>query len=99
MALLAIGAEALGRLQSATRQTAVLSRVICRTVTVLTTITATSALEIGFRPGSDLSLHATATGKVGTAYSHRGILTARSRAKLGTMSARTGAHKPELPRP
>src|SRR3546814_7734240 len=37
MDLLAIGAEALGRLQSATRQTAVLSRVIGRTVTVLNT--------------------------------------------------------------
>src|SRR3546814_5332470 len=63
MDLLAIGAEALGRLQSATRQTAVLSRVIGRTVTVLNTITGPSALEIGVRPGSDLSLHATAQGR------------------------------------
>src|SRR3546814_10314103 len=60
MDLLAIGAEALGRLQSATRQTAVLSLVIGRTVTVLHTITGTSALEISVRPGHDLSLHATA---------------------------------------
>src|SRR3546814_2969342 len=79
MDLLAIGAEALGRLQSATRQTAVLSRVIGRTVTVLNTITGPSALEIGVRPGSDLSLHATAQGKVALAFSRRGLLTALRR--------------------
>src|SRR3546814_3087643 len=89
MDLLAIGAEALGRLQSATRQTAVLSRVIGRTVTVLNTITGPSALEIGVRPGSDLSLHATAQGKVALAFSRRGLLTALRRQKLEKMTDRT----------
>ncbi len=89
MDLLAIGAEALGRLQSATRQTAVLSRVIGRTVTVLNTITGPSALEIGVKPGSDLPLHASAQGKIALAFSRRGLLTALRRQKLAAMTDRT----------
>lgn len=87
--LLAIGAEELVRLQSATRQTAVLSRVVGRTVTVLNTINGPSALEIGVKPGSDLPLHATAQGKVALAFSRRGLLTAMRRQKLAQWTDRT----------
>src|SRR3546814_13134835 len=63
MDLLAIGAEALGRPQSAPRQTAVLSRVIGRTATVLHPITGPSALESGVRPGNHLSRPAPPQGQ------------------------------------
>jgi DNA-binding IclR family transcriptional regulator len=89
MDLLAIGTEALVKLQSATRQTAVLSRVIGRSVTVLNTITGPSALEIGVKPGSELPLHASAQGKIALAFSRRGLLTALRRQPLVRMTDRT----------
>ena len=89
MDLLAIGTEALVKLQSATRQTAVLSRVIGRSVTVLNTITGPSALEIGVKPGSELPLHASAQGKIALAFSRRGLLTALRRQPLARMTDRT----------
>ncbi|MHB1206356.1 MAG: IclR family transcriptional regulator [Rhodospirillaceae bacterium] len=89
MDLLAIGTEALVRLQAATRQTAILSRVGGRKVTVLTAITGPSALEIGVKPGSDLPLHASAQGKVALAFSRRGLLTAMRRQKLTKLTDRT----------
>jgi DNA-binding IclR family transcriptional regulator len=98
MDLLALGAEALGRLQAATRQTAVLSRVIGRTVTVLNTVTGPSALEIGVKPGSDLPLHASAQGKVALAFSRRGLLTALKRQPLTKMTDRTVTDIAELER-
>src|SRR3546814_16412864 len=63
MALLAIGAAAPGRLQSATRQTAVLSRVNSRTVTVLNPITGPRAQEPALRRGGDQSMPPTPAGK------------------------------------
>jgi len=89
MDLLAIGAEATERLQSTLRQTAVLSRVVGRSVTVLHTVTGPSALEIGVKPGSDLALHATAQGKVALAFSRRSLLTALRRQALTRMTDRT----------
>src|SRR3546814_12888299 len=83
MDLLAIGAEALGRLQSATRQTAVLSRVIGRTVTVLKTITGPSAPEIGLRPGSAPSLPRTSQGMVAHAFVPPRLSLERARQTLG----------------
>lgn len=89
MDLLALGTEALGRLQAATRQTAVLSRIVGRTVTVLNTVTGPGALEIGVKPGSDLPLHASAQGKVALAFSRRGLLSALRRQPLAAMTDRT----------
>jgi len=72
--LLAIGTEAIRRLQAATRQTAVLSRVIGRTVVVLNTVPGPSALEIGVKTGSELALHASAQGKIALAFSRFDLL-------------------------
>ena len=98
MDLLAIGTEALGKLQAATRQTAVLSRVIGRSVIVLNTITGPSALEIGVKPGSELPLHASAQGKIALAFSRRGLLTALRKQKLAAMTSRTVTDIDELER-
>jgi DNA-binding IclR family transcriptional regulator len=96
MDLLAIGTEALIKLQAATRQTAVLSRVIGRSVTVLNTITGPSALEIGVKPGSELPLHSSAQGKIALAFSRRGLLTALRRQELAKMTDRTVTDIAEL---
>ena len=89
MDLLAIGTEALGKLQVATRQTAVLSRVVGRSVTVLNAITGPSALEIGVKPGSELPLHASAQGKIALAFSRRDLLTPLRRQSLPAMTPHT----------
>jgi IclR family transcriptional regulator, KDG regulon repressor len=89
MDLLTIGTEALVKLQAATRQTAVLSRVLGRSVTVLNTITGPSALEIGVKPGSELPLHASAQGKIALAFSKRDLLTPLKRQGLAAMTAHT----------
>jgi IclR family KDG regulon transcriptional repressor len=87
--LLAIGAEALDKLQAATRQTAVLSRVVGRSVTVLNTITGPGALEIGVKPGSELPLHASAQGKIALAFSKRDLMASLKRQGLAAMTGRT----------
>jgi DNA-binding IclR family transcriptional regulator len=84
--LLAIGTEAIGKLQAATRQTAVLSRVIGRSVIVMNNVTGPSALEIGVKSGSELPLHASAQGKVALAFSRRDLLTALKRQQLEAMT-------------
>jgi DNA-binding IclR family transcriptional regulator len=84
--LLAIGTEALGRLQAATRQTAVLSRVIGRTVIVLNNVTGPSALEIGVKSGSELPLHASAQGKIALAFSRFDLFPALRRQQLEAMT-------------
>lgn len=89
MDLIAIGTEALGKLQALTHQTAVLSRVVGRSVTVLNTITGPSALEIGVKPGSELPLHASAQGKIALACSKRDLLTPLKRQSLQAMTPHT----------
>jgi IclR family KDG regulon transcriptional repressor len=87
--LLAIGTEALEKLQVLTQQTAVLSRIVGRSVTVLNTITGPSALEIGVKPGSELPLHASAQGKIALAFSKRDLLATLKRKSLPAMTPHT----------
>jgi len=84
--LLAIGTEALSKVQVATRQTAVLSRVIGRSVVVLNNVTGPSALEIGVKSGSELPLHASAQGKIALAFSRRDLPSALGRHMLEALT-------------
>ncbi|WP_413991169.1 IclR family transcriptional regulator [Labrys okinawensis] len=55
-------------------ETAVVSLATANSLVVTTTVRGTSLIEIGVRPGSELSLHATAQGKVALAFSRHPLL-------------------------
>jgi IclR family transcriptional regulator, KDG regulon repressor len=52
----------------------VVSLITAKSVVVAMTALARAAIEIGVRPGSDLSLHSTAQGKIGLAFSRHPLL-------------------------
>jgi len=68
MDLLAASSDVAQQLLQAHGQTVVLSSVSVDGIFVINTVLSGSTLEIGVRPGSALSLHATAQGKVAAAF-------------------------------
>lgn len=69
-------------LREETGITVVVSAVSVRGVTVMTTLLGKSPLEIGVRPGSELTLHATAQGKAAAAFAHPSLMPAIRRRGL-----------------
>ena len=67
-------------LRDALTHSVVLSAATPRGALVLNTVQGTSAIEIGVRPGSELSFHASAQGKILLAFSPRPRAGARARA-------------------
>lgn len=55
-------------------ETCVVSLITAKSVVVATTALARAAIEIGVRPGSELSLHSTAQGKIALAFSRHPLL-------------------------
>lgn len=70
-------------------QTVVISAVLEDSLTVLATQLAQSPVEIGVRPGSRLSLHASAQGKVVLAFSRRLSLDQLERRRLPRLTTHT----------
>lgn len=87
--LIALSQTTLRALREETGETAVVSVVDGRGVTVLATVLGKSTLEIGVRPGSDLVLHASAQGKVALAFSRRPFLAQLRRRGLPSLTPHT----------
>lgn len=66
--LVAIAKDAMENLRDRLGQTIVISLPSVRSVVVLATVRSENVIEIGVRPGSELSLHASAQGKIALAY-------------------------------
>ena len=68
-----ISEEAMRELRDKLGHTVVLSLMMPRGALVVSTITSKSSIEIGVRPGSELSFHASAQGKVMLAYAPEAV--------------------------
>ena len=73
------------QLRDALDQPIVLSEMTPRGALVLTNLSSTSPIEIGVRPGSELTFHASAQGKVMLAFAPRSVSRARARPAPSTL--------------
>jgi DNA-binding IclR family transcriptional regulator len=89
--LLSASQDIMRGLSEQTGQTAVISAVIVDRLIVLATRLAKSPVEIGVRPGSTLSLHASAQGKVALAFSKHLSLAHLGKRPLPRLTNRTVA--------
>jgi IclR family transcriptional regulator, KDG regulon repressor len=76
-------------LRDALGHTVVLSAMTSRGALVMSTIASTSPIEIGVRPGSELSFHASAQGKVFPAFAPRPLQERVLARPLPTLTTKT----------